>query len=241
MSTNDFEECWGKGVSQDDDMSMFIDSEDESKGNTEEEQEVEIDCLSDGDELEVESNYWGDDDDEGMFFKPEKIEVTNGLDDDGWLYQDDGWLYQDDKTEETVERCTDGKVSDDDDFPACLRTVEIADDIDEEVSDDWEDEEMSDDIDEEQEKCDKADADAGGNDMSEVLSKLFADDTGNTCYKSKNRKKVSQESAIETYMNLVRKNLSKEEAVNILYGEGSITDCLVRLFGEAVLREVVSD
>lgn len=212
MSTNDFEECWGKGVSQDDDMSMFIDSEDESKGNTEEEKEVGIDCLSDGDELEVESNYW--DDDEGMFFKPEKIEVTNGLEDDGWLYQDD----QDDETGEYVESYSDKEVFCDDD-----------------ITDDWGNEEITDDTDEESE------AGPEENDMSEVLSKLFADDTGNTCYKSKNQKKVSQESAIETYMNLVRKNLSKEEASNILYGEGSITDCLVRLFGEAVLREVVSD
>ena len=117
MSTNDFEECWGKGVSQDDDMSMFIDSEDESKGDTEEKQKVETTCL-------------GDDEDTGTFFKfKEKIEVTNGL-------EDDGWMYQDDKTEETVERCTDAEVSDDDAFPVCLRHVEIADDIAEEVSGD---------------------------------------------------------------------------------------------------------
>ena len=78
MSTNDFEECWGKGVSQDDDMSMFIDSEDESTGNIEEEKEVGIDCLSED-----------EDEDMGMFFKSEEKEVINGLDDDGWLYQDD--------------------------------------------------------------------------------------------------------------------------------------------------------
>lgn len=203
MSTNDFEECWGKGVSQDDDMSMFIDSEDESKGNTEEEQEFETVCWDDD-----------DDDDDGMLFKPEKIEVTNGLDDDGWLYQDD----KDDETWEDAEKYSDKEVFGDDD-----------------ITDDWDNEEITDDTDEEPE------ADAEGNDMSEVLSKLFADDTGNTCYKSKNLKKVRQESAIETYMNLVRKNLSKEEAINILYDKGSITDCLVRLFGEAVLREVVSD
>ena len=202
MSTNDFEECWGKGVSQDDDMSMFIDSEDESKGNTEEEKEFETVCLDD------------DDDDDDMFFKPEKIEVTNGLEDDGWLYQDD----QDDETGEDVEKYSDKEVFGDDD-----------------ITDDWDNEEITDDTDEESE------AGAEENDMSEVLSKLFADDTGNTCYKSKNQKRVRQERAIETYMNLVRKNLSKEEAINILYGEGSITDCLVRLFGEAVLREVVSD
>ena len=204
MSTNDFEECWGKGVSQDDDMSMFIDSEDESKGNTKEEQEVGINCCGDDSD---------DNEDTGTFFKfkPEKIEVTNGLDDDGWLYQDD-------ETLEDIEKYSDKEVFGDDD-----------------ITDDWDNEEITDDTDEESE------AGAEENDMSEVLSKLFADDTGNTCYKSKNQKRVRQERAIETYMNLVRKNLSKEEAINILYGEDSITDCLVRLFGEAVLREVVSD
>ena len=204
MSTNDFEECWGKGVSQDDDMSMFIDSEDESKGNTKEEQEVGINCCGDDSD---------DNEDTGTFFKfkPEKIEVTNGLDDDGWLYQDD-------ETWEDIEKYSDKEVFGDGD-----------------ITDDWDNEEITDDTDEESE------AGAEENDMSEVLSKLFADDTGNTCYKSKNQKRVRQERAIETYMNLVRKNLSKEEAINILYGEDSITDCLVRLFGEAVLREVVSD
>ena len=222
MSTNDFEECWGKGVSQDDDMSMFIDSEEESKGNTEEKQETVLDCCD-------------DDEDTGTYFrfKPEKIEVTNGL-------EDDGWLYQDDKTEETVERCADEEVSDDDAFPACLRHVEIADDIAKEVSgdalyDDWEDEEMTDDTDEEPEECDE------GKDFSEIFSKLLVDDTGNTCYESKKQKNARHESALETYMNLVKKNLSKEEVINILYGKDSIKDCLVRLFGEAVLREVVSD
>lgn len=203
MSTNDFEECWGKGVSQDDDMSMFIDSEDESKGNTEEEQKVGIDCCD-------------DDEDTGTYFrfKPEKMEVTNGLEDDGWLYQDD----KDDETWEDVEKYSDKEVFGDDDF-----------------TDDWDDEEMTDDTDEEPEEC------AEGEDFSEIFSKLLVDDTGNTCYESKKQKNARHESAIATYMNLVRKNLSKEEAVNILYGEGSITDCLVRLFGEAVLREVVSD
>lgn len=204
MSTNDFEECWGKGVSQDDDMSMFIDSEDESKGNTEEEKKAGLDCLDYGNE------------DTGTFFrfKPEKIEVTNGLEDDGWLYQDD----RDDETWEDVEKYSDKEVFDDDD-----------------LTDDWDDEEMTDDTDEEPEEC------VEGEDFSEIFSKLLVDDTGNTCYESKKQKNARHESAIATYMNLVRKNLSKEEAVNILYGEGSITDCLVRLFGEAVLREVVSD
>lgn len=202
MSTNDFEECWGKGVSQDDDMSMFIDSEDESKGSTKEEREVGIECCD-------------DDEDTGTFFrfKPEKIEVTNGLEDDGWLYQDD----KDDETLEDVEKYPDKEVFGDDD-----------------LTDDWNDEEMTDDADEEPE-------DTEGKDFSEIFSKLLVDDTGNTCYESKKQKNARHESAIATYMNLVRKNLSKEEAVNILYGEGSITDCLVRLFGEAVLREVVSD
>lgn len=202
MSTNDFEECWGKGVSQDDDMSMFIDSEDESKGSTKEEREVGIECCD-------------DDEDTGTFFrfKPEKIEVTNGLEDDGWLYQDD----KDDETLEDVEKYPDKEVFGDDD-----------------LTDDWDDEEMTDDADEEPE-------DTEGKDFSEIFSKLLVDDTGNTCYESKKQKNARHESAIATYMNLVRKNLSKEEAVNILYGEGSITDCLVRLFGEAVLREVVSD
>lgn len=210
MSTNDFEECWGKGVSQDDDMSMFIDSEDESKGNTEEEQKVETTCL-------------GDDEDTGTFFKfKEKIEVTNGLEDDGWMYQDD----KDDETEETVERCTGEEVSGDDD---------LTDDWDDDDFPDLVDEEMTDDTDEKPEEC------VEGEDFSEIFSKLLVDDTGNTCYESKKQKNARHESAIATYMNLVRKNLSKEEAVNILYGEGSITDCLVRLFGEAVLREVVSD
>ena len=203
MSTNDFEECWGKGVSQDDDMSMFIDSEDESKGNTEEKQKVETACLDD------------DNEDVGTFFKfKEKIEVTNGLEDDGWLYQDD----KDDETLEDVEKYQDKEVFGDDD-----------------LTDDWDDEEIADDTDEEPEEC------AEGEDFSEIFSKLLVDDTGNTCYESKKKKNARHKSAIATYMNLVRKNLSKEEAVNILYGEGSITDCLVRLFGEAVLREVVSD
>lgn len=203
MSTNDFEECWGKGVSQDDDMSMFIDSEDESKGNTEEKQETTLDCCD-------------DDEDTGTYFrfKPEKIEVTNGLEDEGWLYQDD----KDDETWEDVEKYSDKEVFGDDD-----------------LTDDWDDEEITGDTDEEPEEC------AEGEDFSEIFSKLLVDDTGNTCYESKKQKNARHESAIETYMNLVRKNLSKEEAVNILYGEGSITDCLVRLFGEAVLREVVSD
>lgn len=214
MSTNDFEECWGKGVSQDDDMSMFIDSEDESKGNTEEGQEVGIDRCDDG-----------EDTDTFFRFKPEKIEVINGL-------EDDGWLYQDDKTEETVERCAEEEVSDDDDMTDGWDDDDLPDLVDEEITDG---------TDEEQETCEKASEDVKVKDFSEKLSKLFADDTGNTCYKSKNQKKVRQESAIETYMNLVRKNLSKEEAINILYDKGSITDCLVRLFGEAVLREVVSD
>lgn len=209
MSTNDFEECWGKGVSQDDDMSMFIDSEDESKGNTEEEQKVEIDCCD-------------DDEDAGTYFrfKPEKIEVTNGLEDDGWLYQGD----KDDETWEDVEKYSDKEVFGDDD-----------------LTDDWDDEEMTDDTDEEPEECEEDSEDDDGESLSEMFSRLLVDDTGNTCYESKKQKNARHESAIETYMNLVRKNLSKEEAVNILYGEGSITDCLVRLFGEAVLREVVSD
>ena len=204
MSTNDFEECWGKGVSQDDDMSMFIDSDDESKGNTEEGQETVLDCCDDNDK----------DTDTFFRFKPEKIEVTNGLEDDGWLYQDD----KGDETWEDVEKYTDKEAFGDDD-----------------LTDDWDDEEMTDDTDGEPEEC------AEGEDFSEIFSKLLVDDTGNTCYESKKQKNARHESAIATYMNLVRKNLSKEEAVNILYGEGSITDCLVRLFGEAVLREVVSD
>ena len=208
MSTNDFEECWGKGVSQDDDMSMFIDSEDESKGDTEEEQKVETTCF-------------GDDEDTGTFFKfKEKIEVTNGLEDDGWLYQDD----KDDETEETVEKSSDEKVFDDDD-----------------LTDDWDDEEITDDTDEEPEECEEDSEGDDGESPSEIFSRLLVDDTGNTCYESKKQKNARHESAIATYMNLVRKNLSKEEAINILYGEGSITDCLVRLFGEAVIREVMSD
>ena len=208
MSTNDFEECWGKGVSQDDDMSMFIDSEDESKGDTEEEKKVGIDCC--------------DDEDTGTYFrfKPEKIVVTNGLDDDGWLYQDD----KDDETLEDVEKYPDKEVFGDDD-----------------LADDWEDEEMTGDTDEEPEECEEDSEGDDGESLSEIFSRLLVDDTGNTCYESKKQKNTRHESAIATYMNLVRKNLSKEEAVNILYGEGSITDCLVRLFGEAVLREVVSD
>ena len=202
MSTNDFEGYWGSGVSQDDDMSMFIDSEDESKGNTEEEQEEEIISLDE------------DDEDTGTL---EKIEVTNGL-------EDDDWLYQDDETEETVEECTDAEVSDDDD-----------------LTDDWEDEEMTDDTDEEPEECEENSEGDDGESLSEMFSRLLVDDTGNTCYESKKQKNARHESAIETYMNLVRKNLSKEEVINILYGKDSIKDCLVRLFGEAVLREVVSE
>ena len=200
MSTNDFEEYWGSGVSQDDDMSMFIDSEDESKGNAEEKQEAETTCLGD------------DNEDVGTFFKfKEKIEVTNGLEDDGWLYQGD----QDDETCEDAEKSSDEKVFDEDD-----------------LTDGLDDEEMTDDTEEEPEEC------VEGEDFSEIFSKLLVDDTGNTCYESKKQKNARHESAIATYMNLVRKNLSKEEAVNILYGEGSITDCLVRLFGEAVLRKI---
>ena len=203
MSTNDFEECWGKGVSQDDDMSMFIDSEDESKGNTEEEKEVGIDCLSED-----------EDEDMGMFFKSEEKEVINGL-------EDDGWLYQDDETLADAEKPSDEKVFDDDD-----------------LTDDWDDEEITDDTDEEPEECEENNEGDDGESLSEMFSRLLVDDTGNTCYESKKQKNARHESAIATYMNLVRKNLSKEEAVNILYGEGSITDCLVRLFGEAVLRKI---
>ena len=204
MSTNDFEECWGKGVSQDDDMSMFIDSGDESKGNIEKEQKVETTCFD-------------DDEDMGTFFKfKEKVEVTNGLEDDGWMYQDD----KDDETWEDVEKYSDKEVFGGDD-----------------LTDDWDDEEMTDDTDEEPEECEEDD----GESLSEIFSRLLVDDTGNTCYESKKQKNARHESAIETYMNLVRKNLSKEEVINILYGKDSIKDCLVRLFGEAVLREVMSD
>ena len=207
MSTNDFEECWGKGVSQDDDMSMFIDSEDESKGNTEEKQEVKTICLDD------------DDEDTGTL---EKIEVTNGLEDDGWLYQDG----QDDENLEDAEKYSDKEVFGDDD---------MIDDWDDDDFPDLVDEEITNDTDEEPEEC------AEGEDFSEIFSKLLVDDTGNTCYESKKQKNARYESALETYMNLVKKNLSKEEVINILYGKDSIKDCLVRLFGEAVLREVVSD
>lgn len=262
MSTNDFGKYWGEEVSQDDDMGMFIDSEDDSECDSEEPfMNLDVDpstlsgknCeKSHGDEdpevlLKEDKEFDDQFDCEPHHFQVYEKEVTNGLEDDGWLYQEDGdGVDVEDISDE------DADVDEDPFYGWCDDGLE--DDADEEADNDEEffndldlsDIEITDEVAEELEKIVKGleesqNVDAVEKDKSEMISRLFVDDTGNTCYDPTSQKSGSHESAIETYMKLVRKNLSKEEASDILYGNGSITDCLVKLFGKAVLREVLSD